>query len=651
MNEDFYLNSADEALTFCRQMLKDGEVDFFRGQTKDWPSIAPSLLRGEVPQRQIAVKVLEHFAEWANSVPQMIRYWGNKTQITAIAQHYGIPTSFLDLTSDPAVAAVFAATSSDISTDHEAVIYCFKRSVLEALPSVAIHEIEVANLWRLKAQKGLFLEVLTEAHIGAIRSSAIRVHFPQRTMTAAEYKSIYPPRKSALEVVIDQWLYRNQVTDLLDKVTGTSLRLAIRRNTYPGVMRWRTVPEFEPSWVDWEEKWFYQDDHELIDALQDGKRLIVFPRGLSINNFGDHVRADISAILDRYEADNHHFEFEVQIDNYPVESSLATTLLNRCWDGLRIHPYTKQNVISCLVNTAIALLWRLDHPEVDWEQALWGETVSIDVSPIGGHLDAALVSKQSFHRALHDKHFGHLTSYTQRRLKTDPLYLTNFVVDPWVLFDFQKLAQMFVEEFLPSCFGWYWKSCLEENDRQLSDLWAISFNPALLGFVTHLNYRFYSPIATEADVDHVVLISSDMDESDFEEIFISCLPSILAGGDPFTVKFTDFGTDSRELWEIDEVVQQCKQILRIGGISVLDVVPGMRDPDELEEETRETHGASFGLGALHIWAIATGRFHEINGVPFGELEDLIRTFLIDLSECNVELDRRAKSQTDWPGPN
>lgn len=649
MVRDHYLGSADKALAFCHRLAKAGMADLFRGQTKDWPTITPSLLRGNDVQRKKAVTILTQFIEWANAVPQMGRYWGNNQQITAIAQHYGIPTSYLDLTTDPGTAAAFAAVSNETESEEQAVIYCFKRDDLKELPAFALHEIDVANLWRLKAQQGLFLEVLSETDVELLRASAIRVHFPARLLREDERRTIYPPRKSALEIVIDQWAYRHMIGDVLNRFARSGYQLMIRRYTYPGVARWRAIPEFDPSWMNWETGWVFQDDDEVISPGPDSRRRVALPRGLLIRDAFDRLETRISEILDNYQSDRQPFDFEIVIDDHPVESQMATTLLNRCWDGVRVHPYTKQNIVRCLATTAIGLLWRIEHPETDWEESLWGEIESIDVAPIGGHLDSAAVSRKGLMEAFHDSHHGMMTAYARRKAEADPLFLTNLVVDPWLLFDFSKFAQMFVEEFIPSCIGWYWKSCLEDEDRQLSDLWAVSFNPALLGFVTLSSYRFYSPVATDADVDHVILISSDMNEDDIEETFVSCLPAVLDGGKPFTVKFTDYSFDDREIWEIEQAVEQCRIIVKIGGISVLDVFPGMRDLDALEEMHPQALLERQGLGALHIWAIAHGRLKEINGVPFGELKELFQIFWSDLLESNVEVERRGRNQPDWPG--
>src|SRR4051794_35110290 len=101
---ELQVHSAEAALETCWQLIREGKADLFRGQTHDWPKLVPSLLRTSGPDRASASEELEYFKSWARFVPQMAIYGGGESAITAIAQHYGIPTAFLDLTLDPEIA-------------------------------------------------------------------------------------------------------------------------------------------------------------------------------------------------------------------------------------------------------------------------------------------------------------------------------------------------------------------------------------------------------------------------------------------------------------------------------------------------------------------------------------------------------------------
>jgi hypothetical protein len=144
----------------------------------------------------------------------------------------------------------------------------------------------------------------------------------------------------------------------------------------------------------------------------------------------------------------------------------------------------------------------------------------------------------------------------------------------------------------------------------------------------------------ERDVERDILISKDMDEDEIEEIFISCLPSIFKEGKPFVINFTDYSKDEREVWEIERVIEQCKVINKIGGISVLDVFPGQFDQTATED------GPS-GLGAFHTWAIANGIL--VGGTSGIEVtKPLFERFMADLLISNKNLEDRARAEPDWP---
>ena len=145
---DYYFETEVEALAFCKQLAKEDKADLFRGQTHDWSKILPSIFRlnGSSDLRGS----LAHFLGWARTVPQMAIYRSSTPALTAIAQHYGIPTRYLDLTTDPEVAFIFAKLTGIAIDSQQSVVYCWLEQDLQTLTSIAILRIDVANLWRLE---------------------------------------------------------------------------------------------------------------------------------------------------------------------------------------------------------------------------------------------------------------------------------------------------------------------------------------------------------------------------------------------------------------------------------------------------------------------------------------------------------------------
>jgi hypothetical protein len=159
----------------------------------------------------------------------MAVYGGDDTALTAIAQHYGIPTTFLDLTTNPEIAVLFAKSSTGAERSDEAVIYCFLEAGLKSVAVARLIRINIDNLWRLEAQRGLFLDFLEESLIDTLRARAIRIHFPSEFLAAEERTRLYPVRKSALESIIDQWVFRASTpkSAAQKKFTGPLILLSV----------------------------------------------------------------------------------------------------------------------------------------------------------------------------------------------------------------------------------------------------------------------------------------------------------------------------------------------------------------------------------------------------------------------------------------
>src|SRR6187431_321788 len=173
---EFHVDSAQAALDKCHELIRAGRADLFRGQSRDWPRLAPTLLRSSGEQLDAAQAELQRFGEWAINVPQMAIYKGDVPSIIAIAQHYGFPTTFLDLTTSPEVAILFSKPQST-PDDNESVVYCFSAAALEKITAGQLIRINVDNLWRLEAQSGLFFQFLDETLTTTLREMAIRIYF------------------------------------------------------------------------------------------------------------------------------------------------------------------------------------------------------------------------------------------------------------------------------------------------------------------------------------------------------------------------------------------------------------------------------------------------------------------------------------------
>jgi hypothetical protein len=410
----YHVANAAEALRLCRELTESGKADFFRGQSDSWP-LLPSFLRRTSKEKMLARSQLEEFLEWANYVPQMIRYHGNALAQEAIAQHYGIPTLLLDITSDPEVAVFFAQQGTGRQPNSERVIYCFSAATLASLKQDAPVGIDVENLWRLETQKGFFLKVDSRKIASHLERIALKIFFKTSDGHIRAAESIYPSRKSGLEVAIDEWLYRYNVDSTMAQISQNIKYVAkTRRQTYPGVFSWRKFPSYGDGWEDNRAAWSLArvESVSIVDA----------PKIACINTVDvsnpmsaiETIAAQIARpILNAFLAGS-LLEFRVDIPEIPaVKRHSIQTLLHRCWDGVRSFPYKGDEVISSIVRTASQLIGRAIKGDVvdDWYEILWGNVLTLEIAPYGGHISSGVVSKSSLQDAICLKSQTHMTSY------------------------------------------------------------------------------------------------------------------------------------------------------------------------------------------------------------------------------------------------
>jgi hypothetical protein len=484
---------------------------------------------------------------------------------------------------------------------------------------------------------------------------AIKLHFPREQLTDEESLCLYPTRKSALETVIDQWMYRHGIESILGRFSGK--QILTKRYSYPGAFRWRLVPEYEPEWISGDERWLVPPIESV--SVVDSSETVAIPRfdASDPRKGRDTVSKIISDSVKKYRHSNRLVTFSIELSpEKQVLGRSVASIINRAWDGLRVLPFTDNEVVNSISLSIALLCGRAEGVEGidDWPKRIWGEVELVDIAPAGGHLEAAYVSVFSLRQALSSDHLHKLTKWMRRAAESDPMSVMTYVVDPWVLFEFGAFKKMFVEQFIPSAIDGFWKEDLRLSEGKLECMWSLSFNPALLGFVTRADYRFHSPIALETDVARTIYITPTMDRDDIEEAFASCVPMILGNSLPFEVKFTDYSGDQRELWEIDRVVEQTRYIMDIGGISVLEPFTSVSDERGRSirggREIVPQPGMKVGLGAFEVWLIATGQIQQVRGTSLPTDSKLFKRFWSEVLAANPRIDKLACSMPDWPGP-
>jgi hypothetical protein len=458
-----------------------------------------------------------------------------------------------------------------------------------------------------------------------------------------------------LEIVLDQWFYRHQLEEMLASITsedGIKFSVGLRRHTYPGAFRWRLPPSLEASWIKGEPGWIFPSVEPAGIASDPIVVQLPLPDLSSPEEALTEVVGGVSKAISEHVGSGKLISFAVRLPASKSHlSGSIDTLINRCWDGIRLLPYRAEDLAYCLGLTVTLLVGRAMGLNVDdWPERLFGEVELLEVAPVGGHIEAGLVSKADLLAAFSSEHHPKLTAYMRRKAIEDPLFLINYIVDHWMIFEFEAFQRIFVRQLIPTMMDNYWREDLNLYDGALGCLWSINFNPALLGYVTHMGYRFTSPLGMQKDCSHIIYILPDMDQEDIAEAFISCMPWILGKGDPYLVLFHGYAHDMRNVWTIRRAIRHAKWICEVGGISVLEPMPSLQNPDDLVDEVPQGLLQANGMGALEVWLTAKEKLEKMNGKPLHIEHPVFKRFWSDLMFSNAKIDQLATAAPDWPGP-
>ena len=139
----------NSAVRLARYLKRSGKYDMVRGQKQNLPP-TPSIFRGG-QDTAAATARLSHFSSWISQQPELSSLHKNVDATLAVAQHYGIPTPFLDFTTDPDVAAFFAS--------HESCTVPPKSKMMQDACIICANRKRLDNSWadinaRYRAQEG-----------------------------------------------------------------------------------------------------------------------------------------------------------------------------------------------------------------------------------------------------------------------------------------------------------------------------------------------------------------------------------------------------------------------------------------------------------------------------------------------------------------
>lgn len=204
---EFETADIHEAVALAETLKSLGRYQYFRGQADATWAVTSTFSRRTAVERQAALEAIAAFWAWVKNAPEMVPYLQHDDQIFAAIQHHGVAaTTFVDLTREPSVAGWFATEAADAAKhgaiylfDHDRLSNFFGAMSASKLKFQFL-EVDVANLWRLQAQAGLFLEC--NADLEPLWPLDRIVFRQTDALSPIARSAIYPDQESHLEQMI-----------------------------------------------------------------------------------------------------------------------------------------------------------------------------------------------------------------------------------------------------------------------------------------------------------------------------------------------------------------------------------------------------------------------------------------------------------------
>ena len=369
------------AISLAEALRANGAYDLFRGQRHTFP-IMPSAFRPGVDHDDV-VSILDDFATWVHNTPDLSSLHENLDAITAVAQHYGLKTPFLDFSYSPRVAGYFA-TDGGKAGDTGTIICInrerFRRSwetmngqhhASNGFPLTDIVEIDVKNLWRLQAQEGAFVRCHVTPTVLEMFSYMLHIYFPQNPGTVVEATDrIYPAERSHLEVLLDQYFLvqsypdrQRRLRELWDDII--QLPSQALEDAVLSFFKSNKLPDNHPSWeTAFARSWLEEPDEEYGPTRRHRTAQLVLPTQDYSGNVEREVERIVSGVIATTQTgDRPNMNWNITFpDGRPVyvngegvtplqdewtEYSMSEAL-NTIYSGMRYLPYTDQQIVRAI---------------------------------------------------------------------------------------------------------------------------------------------------------------------------------------------------------------------------------------------------------------------------------------------------------------
>jgi hypothetical protein len=466
MVETYKVESLSQALKLARSFQRSGKYNLFRGQAKNWDVVSTGRRLPESDYEKKA-KVLERLMFFMDEHKSLSKYKSSIDWFFAVAQHYGFATNYIDFTMDYKVAAYFATHSKENKVGEDCVIVCLNEDDFNSLIDFTsvifknkdflapyIAKINVDNLWRLQAQKGLFLFTPTGSIEEYYKFDRIIFPFNKRYNTLSK-KDIYPSHKSELELLMDQFFelenrlvrekrFQDFITEIgIEPTKLPPLRISQFFKKLKVHKSWRrkSCKVWEFSFVEYWEK----------SEIRKNIKFTIKENEVKPQRVKELIESGFKRLTISKES---KVGFDISI-GFSERKKIQNHLNRNCsilWNGCRNLPFDLMEIKNILSDY---IYLQIQHgEEIDSESFRFNYQFKIDMSYRSLSKSSCLISAHLLNEAARDDLYDVIYDDFQ---KLEPYEIFQHLNKPKYYFDFNKLLSVFkkeliVNQMLEQCF-------------------------------------------------------------------------------------------------------------------------------------------------------------------------------------------------------
>ncbi len=465
------VDSVEDAVRAAEQLQRSGRPYWFRGQAKDWP-LRSSLVRVTAENRDLVLEKIARYEGWVKHTPGLENLAANTDAAIAVAQHYGLPTNFVEFTTLPEIAGFFASEKASSETTPDlACIICldvedfkeFWQPLAERYRPPEFLELTVPDLWRLEAQHGRFLFCPYDNVERLYDFDRILFHNTHPLGSVAR-EDVYPERKSHLEILLDQYFMNERMIDAERAWRPEGVKqIVIEAPTSgcdPDVFP-KGLPE-HPSWAAGALRQWLELRAELFNNARTAvnfRILVPDPRDKPrlVTEISGQLLHDLFKLVG-IRSKLVGWQVQVKADyRLPrdFESQLALRLA-RLWDGLRRLPYNDTDIslgLGLCVALAAALGGDFRNPDArHWERAAADcleEPVELEFGAEDGSYSRGYASAAGLTGAIRPDILSYMAGPWRNQLAGNVRGILQTAWTPKKTFDHELLTPLFAREIAP----------------------------------------------------------------------------------------------------------------------------------------------------------------------------------------------------------